>query len=82
MAVISHVFTIRRVSQLLGREEDLLREIASQLEPEDGMLWVYDVGDSQILAFTQQGIEMLPAPSFSPASPYSSEFSAKSDICG
>ena len=23
------------------------------------MLWVYDVGDSQILAFTQQGIESV-----------------------
>lgn len=59
MAAISRVFTIRRVSQILGREEDLLREIANQLEPEDGMLWVYDVNDSQILAFTLQGIEML-----------------------
>src|SRR6266480_289724 len=36
MAAISHVFTIRRASQILGRDEDLLWELSDQLEPEDG----------------------------------------------
>src|SRR5580704_8098164 len=43
MAAISHVFTIRRAAQILGRDEDLLWELSDQLEPEDGKLWVYDI---------------------------------------
>src|SRR5215831_16033099 len=34
MAAISHVFTIRRAAQILGRDEDLLWELSDQLEPE------------------------------------------------
>jgi hypothetical protein len=36
MAAISHVFTIRRAAQILGRDEDLLWELSDQLELEDG----------------------------------------------
>src|SRR5262245_39371364 len=43
MAAISYVFTIKRAAQMLGRDEDLLWHLLEQLEPEDGMLWVYDV---------------------------------------
>src|ERR1700730_7186010 len=43
MGAISHVFTIRRAAQILGRDEDLLWELSDQLEPEDGKLWVYDI---------------------------------------
>ena len=43
MAAISHVFTIRRAAQILGRDEDLLWELSDQLEPENGKLWVYDI---------------------------------------
>src|SRR6266436_8628573 len=43
MAAISHVFTIRRAAQILGRDEDVLWELSDQLEPEDGKLWVYDI---------------------------------------
>ncbi len=59
MAAISHVFTLPRVAQILGREEDLLREFADQLEPEDGVIWVHDIDDTQALAFTPLGIETL-----------------------
>lgn len=43
MAPIAHVFTIRRVAQILGQDEDLLWDLSDQLEPEDGKLWVYDI---------------------------------------
>lgn len=59
MAAISHVFTIRRAAQILGRHEGLLWDLSDQLEPEDGMLWVHDGDGGEILAFTENGIEAL-----------------------
>jgi len=56
MAAISHVFTIRRAAQILGRDEDLLWELSYQLEPENGKLWVYDIDGAEIPAFTHDGI--------------------------
>ena len=45
MAAINHVFTLQRAAQILGRDEDLLWELADQLEPEDGVLWILDIDD-------------------------------------
>src|SRR5260221_14493017 len=36
MAAISHVFTIRRASQILGRDEDLLWELSASWSPKTG----------------------------------------------
>ena len=52
MAAIAHVFTIRR-------DEDLLWDLSDQLEPEDGVLWVYDIDGIETLAFSDAGIETL-----------------------
>ena len=59
MAAISHVFTIRRAAQILGRVEDLLWGLLEQFEPEDGLLWVYDIDDVQVPASTSFGMENL-----------------------
>jgi hypothetical protein len=59
MAAISRVFSIRRVAQMLGRDEDLLWELADQFEPEDGKIWVYDADEVETLAFTWACIERL-----------------------
>jgi hypothetical protein len=59
MAAISHIFTIRRAAQILGRDEGLLWDLSDQLEPKDGMLWVYDIDEAEILAFTGDGIDAL-----------------------
>ena len=59
MAAITRVFTISRVAQMLGENEDWLFGIANEMEPEDGCLWIYGDGDHQILAFTDFGIENL-----------------------
>jgi hypothetical protein len=59
MAAPFHVFTISRVAAMLGEEEDLLWDLVDQLEPEDGCLWVYGVGDEHTIAFTDRGLESL-----------------------
>jgi hypothetical protein len=59
MAAITHVVTIRRAAQILNRDEELLWDLSDQLEPEDGMIWVYDIDDGQTLAFTMAGLDAL-----------------------
>ena len=59
MAAPSHAFTLKYAARILECDEDLIWEVAEQLEPEDGMLWIYDTTEIQTLAFTQRGIESL-----------------------
>jgi hypothetical protein len=59
MAAISHVFTIDYVAKMLGEDVEWLWELQIDLEPEDGSLWVYGVGEEGVPAFTQYGIEYL-----------------------
>lgn len=59
VAAISAVFTIGYVTNLLGEDEDWLRELAIDMFPEDGCLWVYGVGEDGVPAFTEYGIECL-----------------------
>jgi hypothetical protein len=59
MAAISYVFTIARVAKRLGEDEELLAELAMNLDPEDGCLWVMDDTEDGTLAFTEFGIENL-----------------------
>jgi hypothetical protein len=53
MAAISYVFTIARVAKRLGEDEELLAELAINLDPEDGCLWVMDDTEDGTLAFTE-----------------------------
>ena len=60
MAAPSFVFTIARVAIMLGEDEAWLEEIALEMEPEDGRLYICDVDDdSSITAFTPFGVESL-----------------------
>ena len=59
MAAIGSVFTIARVAEMLSEDEDLLHEVSLDMEPEDGVLWIYGVGGEEVLAFTAFGIESL-----------------------
>ena len=59
MAAISHVHTIQRAAEILGRNEELLWELSDQLEPEEGVIWIIDADDRQTLAFTEAGIDAL-----------------------
>lgn len=56
---VSHVTTIRRVAQDLGENVDWLSDVANEMDPEDGVIWVYGIGEDGILAFTDFGIETL-----------------------
>ena len=50
---------MRRVAQTLGESEKLLRELALEMQPEDGCVTVLGVGDVATTAFTRDGLEYL-----------------------
>lgn len=56
---VHRVTTIDRVAADLGESVDFLYDVAMGLDTEDGVIWVYGPGDSEIMAFTDFGIEML-----------------------
>ncbi len=56
---VRHVKTIARVAEDLGEDEDWLRDVASEMEVEDGVIWVDGVGENGVQAFTDFGIENL-----------------------
>jgi hypothetical protein len=56
---VHHVTTITHVAKDLGEDEDWLRDIAIEMEIEDGVIWVYGVGEDGVKAFTDSGIENL-----------------------
>ena len=56
---VHHVTTIDRVAEQLGEDEDWLRDVANEMEIEDGVIWVFGVGDDGVMAFTDFGIETL-----------------------
>jgi hypothetical protein len=56
---VHHVTIITRVAKDLGEDEDWLWDVASQMEIEDGAIWVYGVGEDGVLVFTDFGIERL-----------------------
>jgi hypothetical protein len=59
MAAISTVLTLALAAQLLGETEDRLWDLADQMEPEDGVLWIHDTDERQTMAFTSFGLETL-----------------------
>ena len=56
---VSHVKTINLVAKDLGESEDWLFDVANEMDVEDGVIWVYGVGDDGVMAFTDFGIENL-----------------------
>lgn len=59
MAAPAHAITIRRAAEILGEDEELLWDMVTDMEPEDGCLWIYDINDQQTVAFTPNGMEYL-----------------------
>jgi hypothetical protein len=56
----SSVKTIDRVAVELGEDIDWLLEVAIEMEPEDGVIWVFSLDDKDgVMAFTPYGIECL-----------------------
>jgi hypothetical protein len=56
---VSHVKTITLVARDLGESEDWLLDVANEMDVEDGVIWVYGVGNDGVMAFTDFGIENL-----------------------
>jgi hypothetical protein len=59
VAAPTHATTIGRAAEILGEDEELLWNMAIDMEPEDGCLWIYGTDDQQTLAFTADGMEYL-----------------------
>jgi len=59
VAAPAHAVTISRAAEILGEDEELLWDMATDMEPEDGRLWIYDTDDQQTVAFTPAGMECL-----------------------
>jgi hypothetical protein len=56
---VYHVHTISRVAEMLGEDENWLCDLATEMDQEDGLIWVYGPGDKSVMAFTDFGIETL-----------------------
>jgi hypothetical protein len=57
---VHSVRTLALVARDLGEDPDWLADIAVDLEPEDGLIWVYDPEHPDgPMAFSQFGIESL-----------------------
>ena len=56
---VSRVSTIDHVAKELGEREDWLHDVANEMDPEDGVIWVFGLGDEGILAFTDFAIDTL-----------------------
>ena len=56
---VHQVKTITRIAEDLGEDEDWLRDVASGMEVEDGVIWVDDAGKNGVQAFTDFRIENL-----------------------
>jgi hypothetical protein len=53
------VTVIAAVAEELGVNEDLLHELSVGLDTEDGVIWVYGVGEDAMMAFTDDGVEKI-----------------------
>ena len=56
---VHHVHTIARVAEMLGKDEEWLCDVATEMDQEDGMIWIYGPGDDSVMGFTEFGIETL-----------------------
>ncbi len=58
---VHRVHTIALVAEMLGEDADWLADVANEMDPEDGLIWVYGTGDAAngVMAFTDDGIETL-----------------------
>ena len=56
---VHSVTTISRVAIELGVDEDWLWDVVNEMEPEDGLIWVYGPGDDAGEAFSEDGTECL-----------------------
>ena len=56
---VTRVRTIDRIAKDLGEDVDFLFDVAIEMEPEDGLIWVLGFGDDSVMAFTDDGVDSL-----------------------
>jgi len=56
---VSRVRTIDRVAKDLREDVDFLFDVAIEMEPEDGLIWVQGLEDESVMAFTDDGVDSL-----------------------
>ena len=56
---VHSVKTIDRVAAELGETVDRLFDLTIDMQTEDGIIWVFGLGDNSVIAFTPFGIENL-----------------------
>ena len=56
---VSHITTINKIAADLSEDETWLFDVASTMEPEDGLIWVNGIGEVGIMAFTDFGVDNL-----------------------
>jgi hypothetical protein len=59
VAAPAYAITIRRAAEMLGEDEELLWDMATDIEPEHGCLWIHDTSDCETIAFTPAGMDYL-----------------------
>ena len=55
----SHVRTIDLVAKDLGEDVDFLFDVAIEMEPADGLIWIRGLDDESVMAFTDYGVDTL-----------------------
>jgi hypothetical protein len=56
---VSRVRTIDRLAKDLGEDVNFLFDVAIEMEPEDGLIWVHGLDDDSVIAFTNDGVDSL-----------------------
>jgi hypothetical protein len=56
---ISSVKTLALVARELNVNEAMLDEVTDQMDPEDGMIWVYGAEGDPVIALSDNGVECL-----------------------
>lgn len=59
MAMPASAVTVSAAAEILGEDEELPWDLATDMEPQDGCLWIYGTDDHQTIAFTPDGMEYL-----------------------
>ena len=59
MAAISIVISLALAARDLHESEDVLRDLAADMEPEDGCITVLGLDDNDAPAFTSRGMDRL-----------------------
>ena len=56
---VLQVYTIARVAEMLGENQDWLWDVANEMDQEDGLIWVHGPGDDSVMALIDFGIETI-----------------------